>query len=218
MTGKPMFRMGAQAGAPRPKSVMRMLAFGTAILFLASVAVGYVVGWRRNHDAFDAELGIALGLFALLIGGCAWLLFREVRKPAGSDPLTPKERINLNILIGGGLAGGVMSVMMAMVGSSTDAEMSLFSDRPIPPAFAIAMLVSLGLFIPVCVYWHRVVDEQEADAYKTGALWGMYVYWFGSAAWWFAWRGGFAPEPNGVSIYLITTFTVGAIWLWKKYR
>ena len=86
-----------KAGAVRPRSVLRMLGFGTGMLFLTGVAIGYVVGWRRHHDSLNAELAIALAVFALLIGGCAWLLYREATRPTGEDPLTPGERLNLNI-------------------------------------------------------------------------------------------------------------------------
>jgi hypothetical protein len=39
----------------------------------------------------------------------------------------------------------------------------------------------------------------------------------GAPVWWFAWRGGFAPEPRGVIIYVATVSVLGIIWIWKKY-
>ena len=39
----------------------------------------------------------------------------------------------------------------------------------------------------------------------------------GAPVWWFAWRGGFAPEPDGVIIYAVTVSVLGIIWIWKKY-
>ena len=107
---------------------------------------------------------------------------------------------------------------MLLVASGGSSPLFMFSDQPLPPLTAALVIAVIVLILPVSLYWQRVVDEQEADAYKTGALWGIYVYWIGAAVWWFAWRGGFAPEPNGILIYFATIFTVGAIWLWKKYR
>lgn len=220
MTAKTVVEPGADAGvgagAPRPRSVLRMLAFGTGLFVLASFATGFVIGWRKHHDAFNAELAIALGVFALLIGSCAWLLAREIRRPAGGEPLTPMERTNLNLVLVATVFGAVMGGVMAIGGGSE--PFPLFSDGPISPVIAMTMIAGTALTLPLAVKWHRAVDEQEEDAYKTGALYALYVYWIGAPIWWFAWRGGFAPEPNGVAIFFATIVTAGAIWMWKKYR
>jgi hypothetical protein len=78
----------------------------------------------------------------------------------------------------------------------------------------------IGLLLPaVSIYWHRhATDEVEADAYKTGALYALNVYMIGAPVWWFLWRGGLAPAPDGIAIYFITVATVGVIWLYRKYR
>lgn len=213
MMGKAM--LDGEAGAVRPRSVVRMLAFGTALLVLAGAGLGFVAA-MRGDETLDAAHASVLGVFALLIGGCAWLLFREARRPTGADPLTPNERLNLNLVVGCAVAGFLMGLLLVASGGS--GPPSMFSDAPIPPVTAAIMIAAIVLILPVSAYWHRIVDEQEADAYKAGALWGIYVYWIGAAVWWFAWRGGFVPEPDGVLIYLATIVTVGAIWLWKKYR
>ena len=160
---------------------------------------------------------------ALLLAGCVWLILRDVRRPTGEEPLTRKERLNRNILIGSGALGGAMGVTMVLAVLASGQEITpgtVLSSAPLPAGVALVLVLVLGLVVPaISIYWHRTaVDEQEADAYKTGALFGLYVFMIGAPAWWFAWRGGFAPEPNGIAIYFATILTVGAIWIWKKYR
>jgi hypothetical protein len=68
-------------------------------------------------------------------------------------------------------------------------------------------------------YWHaRVIDELEADAYRSGAMLAMYAFWIVAPVWWLLWRGGMLPAPDGVALYLMTTFVALIIWFWKKYR
>jgi hypothetical protein len=147
------------------------------------------------------------------------LAVREWRRGSGEEPLTPKERLNRNLLLACAGIGGAMGAAMVMFGGEGITEgRSLFADAPLPTWLAIVLVLVIGLVVPVIsVFWHRTVDEQEADAYKVGTLYGFYVFAILAPVWWFAWRGGFAPEPSGVLIYFATMFTVGVVWMWKKY-
>ncbi len=202
---------------------LKVAGLGLVAIFLVGVGGGFIAG--------HMDKGGSLGLFpvaflagvALLLAGCIWLIVRNVSKPSGEEPLTAKERLNRNIILGSGAIGGVMGVAIVLASWASGDEIepfTAFSDSPLPAGVALVLVLVIGLLVPaLSIYWHRrAVDEQEADAYKTGALWGLYVFMIGAPVWWFAWRGGFAPEPNGVAIYFATVLTVGAIWMWKKYR
>ncbi|MFN3388920.1 MAG: hypothetical protein ACK40O_08300 [Allosphingosinicella sp.] len=197
----------------------RIVALSTLQLFLGGVVAGMIAahvdkGGGMPGLRFFALQGVALALLA----GCGWLLLRDLRRARDEEPLTRKERLNRNILVGSGALGAAMAVAAILSADSMTAA-SVYSNAPLPPLVA-AVFVAVFLLIlpPLTLYWQkRAVDEQEIDAYKSGALAAVQVYMIGAPAWWFAWRGGFAPEPNGVAIYMIVTFTMLIVWLGKKY-
>ncbi len=199
---------------------LRIAGIGILMFFLVGVAIGFIAAHLERGGGFGPRAIAILAADALLLAACVWQIVRELKRPTGEEPLTPKERLNRNILIGSGAIGGVTGVLVILASDQDLTNASLFSDAPLPAGVALLMVAVMGLIVPaLSIYWHRsAVDEQEADAYKTGALWALYVYMIGAPVWWFAWRGGFAPEPNGVVIYFATILTVGAIWMWKKYR
>ena len=178
-----------------------------AMAFLLGVGVGFVKGYSDHGGGPGIKAVAVLAALLLALTGCAWLLQRLIRSARPEEPLTRKERLNRNILIAAGLLGGVIGMVLALTGTNgAPAFADVFSDGPLPAGLAISL------------YWHRhAVDEQEAAAYKNGALIALYVYMIGAPVWWFAWRGGFAPEPHGVIIYVATVSVLGIIWIWKKY-
>ena len=154
----------------------------------------------------------------LMLLGTGFLLVRQLKAQTGEDPLTHKERLNRNLLIVSGLLGGATSLAMAFAVEG-GLESGALSNEPLPPVVAVLLILVLGVLVPVIsFFWHRIIDEQEADAYKTGAVYAFYVFGIGAPVWWLAWRGGFVPPPDGFIIYFATVFTLGAVWLWKKYR
>lgn len=199
---------------------LRVFGLGTAMIFLAGVGAGFLIGHLEHQGGFSLRPALILGLILILVVGCLWLMVRELRAPTGEEPLTPKERLNRNILLGCVILGGVIGIVMSLAaeGGVTSAG-GVFSNDPLPTWLAVVLVVTLGVGTPVISYfWRRTVDEQEADAYKTGALYSFYVYGIGAPLWWLSWRGGFAPEPSGIVIYFATIFTALIVWTWKKYR
>jgi hypothetical protein len=200
--------------------LLRIAGLGLVTLFSIGVVTGYVASHVERGKPFGWVAILVLVGTVLVALGCGWLLQRELRKSSDGGPLTRREKLNRNIIIGCGLLGFLLAILMMLGGDRDLARNNAFSDAPLPTGIAIVMVLLVGVLLPiVSVFWHRsAVDEQEADAYKTGALYALYVYMIGAPVWWFAWRGGFAPPPNGIAIYLITVATVGIIWMWKKYR
>lgn len=209
------------ARAPSPLwRVLGTAALGIAILFLSGILAGFAIAHAERGGGGISSPGAAiLAGTAVALAGCIWLVVRTWRRRPRGEPLTRKERLNRNILIVSGALGGITALLI----TASDHDLltsNLFTDEPLPSSLALGIVIMLGVFMPILsIYWHRrVVDEQEADAYKVGALYGLYVYMIGAPVWWFAWRGGFAPEINGILLYCATISVVGAVWMWRKYR
>lgn len=207
-------------GAKRFWGVARLAGLGLAVIFLLGVTGGFLAGHLEKHGEMTTTGMLVLAGIVIAVAGCVWLLVRELRKPSVEEPLTPRERLNRNIMFGCAVLGGIMGIAMAIgEGPHMLKSGGMFSNEPLPPALALALAAVMGILLPiVSIFWHRsVVDELEADAYKTGALYAIYVYMIGAPVWWVLWRGGFAPEPNGIIIYFAVITTLGAVWLRKKY-
>lgn len=207
-----------EAIAARPRRILRRLALATGLFVLVSFAVGFVAASLQHGHGLTGRHGAIVAVAVLLAVGLGWLLVREMRTSTGEEPLTRQERLNRNLVIASGVLGGLTAFIIMMANRDGDPAY-FFSNAPIPRGIALAIILLLGIAVPVIAYfWHRNVDEQEADAYKTGALYGFYVYALGAPLWWFAARGGLLPPPDGFIIYYATVLVVGAVWMWKKYR
>ena len=208
------------AGASRMRRWLKIVGLATAAIFLIGVGVGFLAGHREKGGAMGIVPIAILVTIALALAVSIWLLVRVLRTPTGEEPLTAKERLNRNLLVGSGALGFLLAMLMVLSGDPADLHARILSDSPLPTGIAIVMVLVTGVVVPLLsIYWHRsAVDEQEADAYRTGTLFAFYVYVVGAPAWWFAWRGGFAPEPNGILIFFAVLATAGVIWFWKKHR
>jgi hypothetical protein len=209
-------------GSQRLKRGLKLTGLGVATLFACGMILGILVRQFEDGGSFELRRALILGAVAVAAVTCGWLFQRTLRTaPTGEDPLTAKERLNRNILVLCGVLGAVIGLAMGVVEPrAVTGSASILSNGPLPPAFALTVVLLTGVLLPaVSIYWHRhATDEMETDAYKTGALYALNVYMIGAPVWWFLWRGGLAPAPDGIAIYMITVATVGIFWLWKKYR
>lgn len=201
---------------------VKIFAAGTGIIF----CTGAIFGALAAHS--DEGGGpLSLAMFGILAGfagaiiGLAFVITRLIRQQrADAQPLSGREKLNQRILLACGAMGGVIGVVLS-VGAVADGDMAgLFSSAPLSPALAVPIAIFWGLVMPVIsVFWHRkAIDEQEAAAYRDGALMAVYVFWYGAPVWWLLWRGGLVPAPHGEAIYMATIFTALIVWFWKKYR
>jgi hypothetical protein len=191
-------------------------------LFGAVFGLGLTVGILAAHIDRGGPFGLRMA--ALMAGGLliaaafGYLAYRNVRamtKAIGTP--TSRERRNYAVLLVSGALGGVIGMALTLGGGS---PLDAFTNSPLPAWLAILIALPIAVLLPViCVYWHRhAVDEQEAAAYKLGALLGIYTYFIGAPTWWVLWRGGLLPAPDGIPIYLVTLTVTGVTWLWAKYR
>jgi len=202
---------------------MGMMFSGIGIIMISGAISGYLS--QRNAEGDGAlnmlDLSI-LGIFAaviLLLAFAIWRLFQRTKQIGERVPR--RERLNNRIIWGCGIFGGIIGLTLALTGNMGAAnEPSLFASGPMSPMLAIILAVAIGIVPPaITFYWHKhVVDEQEDAAYRTGALVALYAFWFVAPIWWFLWRGGILPAPDGVALYFMTAFIALIVWFWKKYR
>jgi hypothetical protein len=202
---------------------MGMMFSGIGIIMISGAISGYLS--QRNAEGDGAlnmlDLSI-LGIFAaviLLLAFAIWRLFQRTKQSGERVPR--RERLNNRIIWGCGIFGGIIGLTLALTGNMGAAnEPSLFASGPMSPMLAIILAVAIGIVPPaITFYWHKhVVDEQEDAAYRTGALVALYAFWLVAPIWWFLWRGGILPAPDGVALYFMTAFIALIVWFWKKYR
>jgi uncharacterized membrane protein YozB (DUF420 family) len=125
------------------------------------------------------------------------------------------------MVVASGAVGGVIGVVMAIatIGPGGAPAFRPFADAPIPPLIAAALIAIRVLVVaPVTWVWHRNIDEHEAAAYRFGSLIALYVYFWLSAVWGLAARGGFAPPIDGVIVFMVTIAVWGLGWAWARFR
>lgn len=194
----------------------RIVVVSLVTLLLCAMAAGWTLAKLQYGHALTKNDLVEVTVVSLALLGCGLLLVRDV-KQLRKDPLRRQERVNRNLLIMAGMLGAVLAVTMILAGGSPGD--GALSNEPLPPVAAILLILVLGVLVPaLSFYWHRIIDEQEADASKTGALFAFNAYAIGAPVWWLAWRGGFVPPPDGFIIYFATTAVMTLVWLWKKYR
>ncbi len=206
-------RIGGQIG--------RVLLFGftgLCAVFGGGVIAGVIAGAIERGNGFDMRTFSLIAAAALFVALALWAAMRAGRSlnAAAGAPTTRERRGRIVMLaciaIGMGLG---MAVMLA-----APTPHDIFSGAPLPAGFALPIALLIAVPLPaLCYYWHmRVADEQEADAYRTAAMLALYAFWIAAPVWWLLWRGGLAPAPDGVALYLLTIVVAGIFWLTGKYR
>jgi hypothetical protein len=162
---------------------------------------------------------------AAIIIGLAYAIWRNVGKmKASNEGLTRREKLNRNMTYGFVLVGGAIGLLLKFydtsVGNLDTGALPIFSDNPVPPVMALMLVFFWAVIMPIIAwFWHkRAIDEQEASAYRDGGYYAAYAFLIGVPMWWMLWRGGFAPEPDGVAIFMLFASLWTAVWFWKKYR
>jgi hypothetical protein len=198
-----------------------LIGFGTVIglFFCAGVIAGMLSAHQEHGGGLISPMmaGILLGVILAM----ALLIYAAYRLFGKRPQLTKKERLNRNILIGGGLGGGIVGAIMAASEITKDgSKFFLYSNAPISSTAALIFAAILVIIVPIVnIYWFRyATDEQEIYAYKEGTFYAFFAYGLGAPLWWILWRGGLVPAPDGIIIYYMTMLICCVIWLWKKYR
>ena len=205
---------------------MWVIVSGLGIVMTAGAVAGYLAAHEAQGGGALGTAGIlTLCGFAAIIIGLAYAIWRNVSKmKASNEGLTRREKLNRKIVWGCGLAGGAIGLFLAFyetsVGNSDTGPALIFADSPMPPVIALILAFFWAVIMPIIAwFWHkRAIDEQEASAYRDGGYYAAYAFMIGAPTWWMLWRGGLAPEPDGVAIFMLFASLWTAVWFWKKYR
>lgn len=200
--------------------VVKMLAAGTGILFCLGATVGALIAYNEKGGPLSLAMIGVLAVLASAIIGLAFVIARAIRQQrADEEPLSKREKLNQRIMVACGAVGGLIGVALAVPALEQGDFAGVFSGSPISPAIAVPIAIFWGLVMPlISVFWHRkAIDEQEAAAYRDGALMAVYIFWYGAPVWWLLWRGGLVIAPHGPTIYMATIFAALVVWFGKKY-
>jgi hypothetical protein len=208
------------------RRMMWVIVSGLGIVMTAGAVAGYLAAHEAQGGGALGTAGIlTLCGFAAIIIGLAYAIWRNVSKmKASNEGLTRREKLNRKIVWGCGLAGGAIGLFLAFyetsVGNSDTGPALIFADSPMPPVIALMLAFFWAVIMPIIAwFWHkRAIDEQEASAYRDGGYYAAYAFMIGAPTWWMLWRGGLAPEPDGVAIFMLFASLWTAVWFWKKYR
>ncbi len=220
LTEARIMKLDEEGSNMRP--TMWIAVAGLGIVMTGGAIVGFMSEMNSSGDDFKSGPALAaLGIFVAIIAGLSYSIRRNALRLKQSEyPLTRREKLNNMILVGCGLFGGAMAVILSLSATDSTETQSVFSNAPISPVIALVLAFAIGILLPLLsYYWHKkVIDEQEEAAYREGALVAIYAFWFVAPVWWLLWRGGMLPEPNGIALYMMTTFVALIVWSWKKYR
>jgi uncharacterized membrane protein YidH (DUF202 family) len=205
---------------------MWVIVSGLGIVMTAGAVAGYLASHEAQGGGALGTAGIVtLCGFAAIIIGLAYAIWRNVSKmKASNEGLTRREKLNRKMTYGFLLAGGAIGLLLAFydtsVGNLDTRPALILADSPMPPVMALMLVFFWAVIMPIIAwFWHkRAIDEQEASAYRDGGYYAAYAFLIGAPMWWILWRGGFAPEPDGVAIFMLFASLWTAVWFWKKYR
>lgn len=221
LTEGTMFDADEKGGSNTQRGIL-MTVCGVGIVMLLGAITGYL---SQHQDEGGGAIGltgiVVLGVLVtiiLVLAFAIWKLFQRVQQ--SGERIPAREKLNYRILIGCGMLGGFIGLTLAFADMTGDNDGNIFGGGPLSPFIAILLSVAVGVVLPaITFYWHKnVIDEQEEAAYRAGALIAIYAFWFVAPVWWLLWRGGMLPAPDGVALYLMTTFVALVVWFWKKYR
>lgn len=216
--------MTATPEIPAPSVVGRTLRAtvgGIGAIFGLGGLAGYY-GAAREQGALSGIDFLLMGAFVLIAAGFGWLAWTGMRGVLrGDEPIAPSDRKSrLLIWISAGL-GFVMALVLLVSGSLGGVPLSenpIFSNAPLSPLAMAIMLVGVVATLVISAMWHRTIDEHEAAAYNFGGIVSLYAYFTATVTWWLLWRGGYAPEPQAMSIFLGVTLVWLAGWVWQRQR
>jgi drug/metabolite transporter (DMT)-like permease len=199
--------------------VIGIAAMGIGLVFCVGMIAGILSAHREDGGGPlpGIMIGILIAIAVIMIAlsyGVYAAMKRQIMGGEGMSKRAKNGRLIMSILFG---AGAAIGVALSII-SSEDGTRTAFSNGPLPMPFAIILAIIIGIILPIFYWlWHKNIDEQEASAYRDGAIAGMYAYAIGLPVWWILWRGGMVPMPDGTTIYFATMFIWGGVWFWKKY-
>jgi hypothetical protein len=186
---------------------------GIVLIFIAGMITGFT-SHVIETGGFDLKAAAILGAMLLVAGGVAYAMWR-LWPEASDEPVAPRVRNARRILIAACLLGAVPGFM---VGIGDEGALGVFSNAPVSPVIAAALIASWLIIGPLVTWlWWRQIDEHEAGAYREGGLVAAHAYLFVSPAWWMATRAGWLPPQDPMLVVLAVCLVWCLVWFVRRY-
>ena len=209
--------------APKPGAFKATLllggGFGLLIFMVGMIAGVTSVSLEAGRFGMAGVIGLVIALLTLILAG--WLLRTARRSGLLTLPRSPRmrrSRLALYIALGTSFAIGIIAGVTGQISGTVDNFGLLFTSTPISTSLALVAIAGWFIALAASAWWHSTLDEFERAEYEFGASLGMYTYVILAPIWWIAWRGGLAPEPDGLTIFWLVCVVWAIGWLWRRYR
>lgn len=209
-----------------PRSQIFEIAILIVLTFSVLFCIGVVVGFVRaatNHGPTLPD--VVIGSIVLLIAAlCTWQLIARTQRLIRSlkqqvGPSVRKTRNLWAFFIGTGLVVGMVIPIFEKETKNHNRGFSyFFSDAPIGPNLAIALLIGMVVLTVATVIYYRTIDEHEFVSQSFASLIAINVYVIATMAWWIATKGGLAADIQHGPIFAAVITSWIAVWLWRRYR
>ena len=110
--------------------------------------------------------------------------------------------------------GGVIGMITALLEPHAA---SIMSGGTVPPLFAIAAAVVTAVATVIGTrYLYTIADELELHNNMVAGAVGANALLLGYPVWFLLWKGGVAPEPQHIILFLLVLITTGGTYLFRK--
>lgn len=195
--------------------------FGVAII--AGLGMGLIIGGLVGlvqvflHDEFSL-VGLAICLVSFAIGiPITVYAFRKSPSLRPGDPDTPRTRRMGRMMVAMILFIG-MIVVPFILGLGLGEKIELYSNDPVPQWVAIYLGALFLIGMPALVYAHRRnMDEIESGEMQFGEVIGFQFFATTAPVWWIAFRGGLAPQPDIMILFVATIVVSLGANMYRKF-
>ncbi|EAQ30126.1 hypothetical protein NAP1_05100 [Erythrobacter sp. NAP1] len=208
--------------ADAPLGLLTMLKQQLGTAMIAGAGIGLLYGGLVGLGV--VLLRETLSIPALLVclvcigGGVPILVYAYRRSPSlrDGDPDTPRARRMGKLMFF--LMTFVVVIMLPFVIRGDSLEgIEFWSNGPIPQWIALFLGAVWLIGMPALVYFNRVnMDELERGEMEFGETIGFQFFGLGAPLWWIAHRGGFAPEPDLMIMFVATVAVSVAANMYRK--
>ena len=208
--------------APAGKVWRVVQGFVASLLAIFSLGVAAGASAALLDGSGTPWLAVLIVVGALALAALsAWYFWRLDLFGNDGEPVSPKT-LRARRLIGlSGLVGGVIGVVLTFAGGGFEEPgfQGAFSNAPADPTIAIVVVLVYALLLPLLGwYWHRTIDEHEAQANATGAIAGIYAYSIITPSWWLLSRADLAPPQQPMIVFLIVLSVWGLVWIARRFH
>ena len=171
---------------------------------------------RKAGTALDWLLIAGLAIAAVI---AAVVLWRTAPDFTLGEPRTARGNRMRMIIWSVVIIGPLLTFPIIYYRGTDGARFELFSNGTLPGQVVWPMIALWSIFIPLLGYFtRRNADDFTLAANDFGFMAGGYMFYFVAPVWWLAWRGGLAPRPDVMILFVAMLVVVNVANLWKRHH